>query len=301
MSRCQNTYKNDILYIKKTTMNPEYEQTIHSFVETHSPKICILTPCYNGSCFTSYVSSLMNTVTLLQHFKIAYQIEFCNNDSLVSRARNNLLAKAMMDPKMTHVLFIDADITWNPPDVLKLLLANKLVVGGIYPLKQYNWSKMAQDPSTIQQWVSQQKDNNVFKNYPTEQYIQHKLLNYNVTHQSNTLTIENNLCEVKHIACGFMMIKRNTIELMQQAFPSTKYIDDVAFLTPEQSQQAYALFECGVEEGRYLSEDWMFCNRWKNMGGKIYSDITINLTHTGTQHFSGSYLTSLLGETAPDS
>ena len=47
------------------------------------------------------------------------QVEFCRNDSLISRARNNLLAKAMSNPKMTHVLYIDTDITWKPVDIIR--------------------------------------------------------------------------------------------------------------------------------------------------------------------------------------
>jgi hypothetical protein len=91
-----------------------------------------------------------------------------------------------------------------------------------------------------------------------------------------------------------MMIKRKVIEKMQQAFPSTKYVDDVGFLSLKESEQAFALFDCGVEEGHYFSEDWLFCHRWTKMGGSIHVDVTINLNHTGPVDFRGCYLASVI-------
>jgi hypothetical protein len=91
-----------------------------------------------------------------------------------------------------------------------------------------------------------------------------------------------------------MMIKRNTIEKMIESFPSTKYIDDVGFLQSDENKYAYALFDCGVEDGHYFSEDWLFCDRWMKMGGNIYIDVTINLKHTGIEDYNGSYLASII-------
>ena len=97
--------------------------------------IALLTPCYGSQCYVNYVIALMNTMSLCSSIGVKMKIEFCRNDSLVSRARNNLIAKAMGDPTVTHMLFIDADITWSPIDIFKLVLSDKSIVGGIYPIK----------------------------------------------------------------------------------------------------------------------------------------------------------------------
>jgi hypothetical protein len=68
----------------------------------------------------------------------------------------------------------------------------------------------------------------------------------------------------------------------------------VNFLTSEENKYAYALFDCCVENETYYSEDWLFCNRWINMGGDIYIDITINLNHTGIEDYKGSYITTVI-------
>jgi hypothetical protein len=91
-----------------------------------------------------------------------------------------------------------------------------------------------------------------------------------------------------------MMIRRPMLDIMMKAFPSTKYTDDVSFLKPEENKYAFALFDCGVEDDHYLSEDWMFCHRWAKMGGKIYIDVSINLVHTGMEDYKGCYVSSIL-------
>jgi hypothetical protein len=119
------------------------------------------------------------------------------------------------------------------------------------------------------------------------------MVNYNLNYVGNEIKIVNNLIEVKHLATGFMMIKRNVIEHMFKVFPYTKYVDDIGFLTQPENEFAYALFDCGVEHGHYLSEDWMFCERWRKMNKSVFVDVSISLNHTGTETFKGCYLTSL--------
>ena len=280
----------------------EFEKPIESYIQTHSPKLYILTPCYGGQCFVNYVHSLMQTVELFRQLNFPLQIEFCKNDSLVSRARNNLIAKALSDPEMTHFMFIDADITWNPMDILKLVLSEKELVGGVYPLKHYFWEKIIEDGSTENQSSSKlqqilnRKSKNDFLNtsYSNEQMIQYNLLKYNINYLSANLTIHNNLAQVKHLATGFMLGRRELLEKMIAALPQTQYEDDIGFLVGKEREFSYALFDCGVEEGHYLSEDWLFCHRWSQIGGSIWVDVSINLTHTGMEDFHGSYIASVL-------
>jgi hypothetical protein len=277
-----------------------FENTVRNYVSTYKPNLVILTPCFGSVCYADYTASLLETVGLLRHFDIEVNVQFCKNDSLVSRARNNLIAKALYVKDTTHVMFIDNDIGWDPASILKLLIANKPIVAGIYPLKNYDWQKLLKDPlnpynsNVIQSWITK-KNNSQFKNFfDDEHMIQFNLLKYNVNYLNNYLEIENNLTKVKHAPTGFMMIQRNVIEKMIQAFPSTKYTDDVSFLKPEENEYAYALFDCGVEDNHYYSEDWLFCHRWQRMGGDVWIDVSINLTHTGIEVYKGCYMVNLI-------
>jgi len=272
----------------------DLNKQINDYVETNHPVVCILTPCYGSVCFVNYMCCLLKTKDLFAHYKIELKLEFCKNDSLVSRARNNLIAKAMSYTDVTHIMFIDNDITWDPINIIKLIIANKPIIGGIYPLKKYNWDKITTNPNFIQDKMKKRIASNMNGVFDDEFFIQNNLLNYNVNHIGNEIKIEKNLTEVKHVPTGFMMIKRGVIEKMFESYPSTKYTDDVNFLEPGDEKYTYALFDCGVEDGHYLSEDWLFCSRWKKMGGSTWIDISINLSHTGIEDFHGSFLSSLL-------
>jgi len=284
-----------------TTVPESHRETIESYLQANeTPCLYILTPCYGGVCYTSYTRSIMNTVEKLKQYNIDIHVEFCNSDSLVSRARNNLIAKAMSNPKTTHIMFIDADITWNPDDIIKLLISNKDLCGGVYPLKKYNWDRLIEsksgekDTEVLSKWI-EKKGRSIFKNMISDkEYIQHQMLSYNLNYVENKVVIKDNMTEVRHIATGFMMMKRNVIHRMADGFPYTKYTDDIGFLNGDENDFAYALFDCGVENNHYLSEDWMFCERWRKLGGSIYVDVTINLIHTGTEQYNGCYLSSIM-------
>lgn len=273
-------------------------EQIIQYVLLNHPKLYILTPCYGGMCHLNYLCSLMKTIDIFKMYNFPIQIEFCRNDSLISRARNNLVAKAMFDPDMTHILFIDNDITWNPTDIFKLILADKHLIGGIYPLKNYFWDKLLtnKNPGNTLDNLLEKRENNSILNrlYSPEDFLKQNLLKYNVNYVKTNIEIDNNISEVKHIATGFMMIQRITIQKMMLDYANTKYTDDVSFLSNSENEYAYALFDCRVEDNHYLSEDWLFCNRWAKIGGKIYMDVSIDLTHTGQEDYKGSYISTIL-------
>ena len=269
-----------------------YDTVIKKYLETNKPIVHILTPCYGSSCFVNYVSCIMATKELFALYKIPLFINFCKNDSLITRARNNLVAKAMNNPDMTHILFIDNDITWDPIDILKLLIADKELIGGIYPYKNIDWKKL-QEPNAIEN-ILNKKNNTFFNNTDDDRIIQHSLLNYNLNYKTNNIEVTNNLIEVRHIATGFMLIKRTVIEQLLNVYPDTKYVDDINYLNKDEERFAYALFDCAVIEKHYFSEDWLFCHRWSQINGKIYTDISINLQHTGLHDYDGSLLASLI-------
>ena len=76
---------------------------------------------------------------------------------------------------------------WKKEDVLKLILRNKDLIGGLYPQKCYHWDRL----------------NKVNNNESS------KLLNYNVNFLPNNTRVVDGILEVRHIANGFMMIHRN--------------------------------------------------------------------------------------------
>ena len=106
----------------------ELENKIKEFVIRTKPLLAILTPCYGGLCHSDYTLCLIDTIRLLENYGIGVKVFFCNNDSLVSRARNNLVGTAMGDKNITHFMFVDGDIVWNPIDIIKLFVFVNFII-----------------------------------------------------------------------------------------------------------------------------------------------------------------------------
>ena len=281
-------------------LSPDFEEKIKKYINSNKLQLIILTPCFGDICHIGYVTSLLNTMFVFKKLNIPIYVEFCRNDSLVTRARNNLIAKAMSNEYNTHFLFIDNDIQWEVEDIIKLICHDAQLIGGVYPIKKYNWNKLVKPNSKtnnldfVEKSINH-KNNSVLKNTNNENYIRYNLVNYNLNYLNEKLSINHNTAKVKHVATGFMLIKRKTIELMFVKYSSTKYTDDVNFLkTEKENKYAYALFDCRIENNSYHSEDWVFCDRWRKMGGEVLIDVSINLTHTGIEDYKGSYMSSVV-------
>jgi hypothetical protein len=270
----------------------EFNKKVEDYVLRVKPHLVIMIPTYGFMCNVDFVICLMNTIHLMKRFNIQTVVEFCKNDSLIVRARNNLVAKAMARKETTHMFFVDSDIVWNAYDILKLLCADIEIIGGIYPKKKYNFEKMML-PDFPKCFLDKKKES-ILKDMDDLTYLKCKLVESNLNFISSSLEVKNNICEVRHIATGFMMMKREPIEELQKANPDSKYEDDCGFLKQEEQIQAYALFNTAVYEGHLMSEDWFFSDLCKKLNKKVYVDISINLCHVGVEYFEGSLLASLI-------
>jgi hypothetical protein len=274
-----------------TNVGKEYfESRVQAYLSKNKVKLYVLTPCYGGLCHVNYILKIMETKEVLHRMGITMILQFMRNESLITRGRNSLAAKAMSDKEMTHILFIDSDITWEPIHIIKLIIADKELVGGIYPFKKYHWERFSKEGI---QSILERKASPYNKDLTDTQMIYHNLLHYNFNYLQNQNKIENNLMEIYTLATGFMMIQRSCIDKMIAAHPQCKYTDDCGFLQGEENRYAYSLFDCAIVNDHYYSEDWLFCHRWRLIGGQIFVDITIDLWHTGQEDYQGRLLSTL--------
>jgi hypothetical protein len=95
---------------------------------------------------------------------------------------------------------------------------------------------------------------------------------------------QGSLQEVSKTGTGFMLIKREVFEKLN-AHPATKpFINDIG-LPAELNPHMKTYFDTAVRENRYYSEDWTFCENWRDLGGKVWVDKRVLLKHTGTYVF----------------
>ena len=59
--------------------------------------------------------------------------------------------------------------------------------------------------------------------------------------------------------------------------------------------EAVMVFETMIEPetGQYLSEDYAFCRRWRDLGGEIWADFQTRMTHVGHAAYTGSLIQAL--------
>lgn len=240
------------------------------------------TPCYGGQVTEPYFRSWCKAHMLFTKHEIPYTITTSANESLISRARCHMVAYMMANPHATHLMFIDADINFDPIDVLHMIQHDKDIIVGAYPKKDLNWDKMrdgiANNPNHS---VDDMK--RLASNYA---------LNFEWNFDKNdkgTIRTEDGLVKLKDAATGFMLIKREVILKMIESYPELYFNNDLS-MDPEFAKWTYLFFDCMHEADtkRYLSEDYAFCRRWQALGGEVWLDPIVNLDHVGHFTFSGS-------------
>jgi hypothetical protein len=203
-------------------------------------------------------------------------------DSLINRARNNLVAKFMANPNFTHLIFLDVDLGFQKEDILKLLWHDKDVVTGSYPIKDINWDKVVANVNNNVEAKDLAKKSTRFVVNP-------------VRVGANTIATDNGAISVHDAGTGFMCIKRSVFEKMIEAYPDLKFIDDTGSMKGDERDYTYAFFNSFVDEDkRFVSEDYGFCRYWQKLDGKIWVDPSIEITHLGRYLYEGNMIEHLV-------
>ena len=82
-------------------------------------------------------------------------------------------------------------------------------------------------------------------------------------------------------------MKRDVFEKLDSHPAVRAFANDIG-LPPELNQYMKTYFDTAVREGRYYSEDWTFCENWRDLGGQVWVDKRVLLRHTGTYTFDGN-------------
>jgi len=102
--------------------------------------------------------------------------------------------------------------------------------------------------------------------------------------------------EVLEIGTGFMLVNREVFAKFQEAYPQLRYKPDhVGQANFDGSRYIHAYFDTvidskengGFGSDRYLSEDYMFCQWWRRIGGQVWLCPWMRTHHIGTYAFTG--------------
>jgi hypothetical protein len=251
--------------------------------ELQKRKLFLAVPMYGGQCSGMFARSVADLSATCTRYNIPLQLYFLFNESLITRARNYCVDEFMRSDA-THLMFIDADIGFNPQDVLALLaLMNEEsqydVMGGPYPKKCISWEKIKQ---AVDKGVADQ-DPNVLEKFVGD-YV------FNPKGGQNEIPLSEPV-EVREIGTGFMMVRRATFEKYHESYPHQWYKPDhVRTDAFDGTREIMAVFDCIIdpESKRYLSEDYMFCYNVQKMGMRVWFCPWMQLQHVGSYVFGGS-------------
>ena len=218
-----------------------------------------------------YFHSILDLQNFCRQEEIGLNVQTLGQESLVTRARNTLVANFLDNESFTHLLFIDADIGFDAKSLKRFLEYDKDVMCAPYPMKLISWDM-------IPKLIEEKKD---YRNL-CHPYV----LNFS---NKGEINVEKGFAEVLDAATGFMLIKRVCLLKMKEEYPDLRYKTDQIINNKEfESENTYLFFDTMKDDDeRYLSEDYAFSRRWQKIGGKIYADIGSKITHFGSYRYTG--------------
>jgi hypothetical protein len=246
--------------------------------------IFIATPCYGGQIGEPYFRSMMRLAILCNKYDIPYTVSTLANESLVTRGRNTLTSFFMENPTATHLFFVDADIEFNPEDMLRMVAYDKPIVVGAYPKKAVNWDSIINAARRDEEETA-----DTIEGHSSNYVVNFDWLKDAEGNRTPSVQIIENLVKLKDAGTGFMCIKKEVIQQMFDNHPEMKYVNDIN-VDMKFEPHMYALFDTMIdpESRRYLSEDYTFCRLWQNMGGDVWLDPRTALNHVGHYTFRGN-------------
>ena len=252
--------------------------------------LMIGTPMFGGQCHGSYTRSMIDLTGKCAQYGVKFTTSMLFNESLIPRARN-YVSDGFMRSDCTHLLFIDADIGFDPNDVFALLAlqvqnADKYdVICGPYAKKCVSFEKIR---DAVNKGIADKDPNRL------EDFVGDFVFNPVIPDGATEVRLElDKPIEILESGTGFMLIPRATFEKFDKEFPENKYLPDhVRTKDFDGSREITMYFQAEIDakSRRYLSEDYYFCQKVRSIGGHIWLCPWMHLTHTGSYIFSGNMM-----------
>lgn len=216
-----------------------------------TPHVFIAMPCYTGRVDLGTTASLLKETASLARSGINVSFGDQRGNSMISHARDMMLAQFLAS-EATHYFAIDDDIVWPEGTIQRLLDHGVDFVAGIYPMRA--------DPLGFHcRFLTDRAELRGDPEHPT-------------------------LLEVDGVPGGFVCVSRHAVEQMVLKYPEKRFADRNA-----PKGYAWALYDNIHEGDLYFGEDYSFCLRWRRIGGRIFADPEIVMSHIGTKAFTGSF------------
>jgi hypothetical protein len=239
-------------------------------------KLAIVTPMYGGACMANYCVAMVDLGRKLSEAGVPFDFYTLSNESLIQRARNVLLHRALQDSSITHILMVDADIGFDSQDVLRMLQLDVDFVCGAYSRKHIEWDRVR---------VAVQSGVGDIDEHASSTFVHglEGLVDVNRIRDQR-------LVEIRRSGTGFMMLRRSVFTRLMDSGTLATYRNRQIVLSDElaaRGDRITAFFHCPLDprEDDLISEDYYFCDAWRSTGGKIHLAPWVRLSHFGTWNF----------------
>ena len=280
---------------KKTSPNPDtyqtekLEQVNSNYTEINlgakpKYKIMVCTPCHSEVSM-HYTQAVLKFQLECMKRNILLSFSLLKS-SLVTQGRNLCVAEFLNhEDQYDHLLFIDSDIDFNSETIFKMLEADKDIIACPYPMKTFDTEKIWRKIHETDMVKSE-------KDLLPAGYM------YPIKIGKNELIMDNGVIEVTHAPTGCMLIKRTVIEKLIEKHPELEIYQPTVINGKEtKKENFYNLFDTlhDIETKRYFGEDFGFCQRWTDIGGKVYIYAMDYITHIGDHQYCGRFYDMLTG------
>ena len=214
-------------------------------------KLFIGLPAYDFKVSVKMAISLAEFCVKAQQHGVSIQMSNVSGCSVVSRVRN-IIVDEFLESQAEHLLMIDSDMTFNADDIFRMLAwsQTKPIVAGV--------------------GVARKKEKVYFSSLDQDE-------------DNNIIMDRMGLVKVKRVGTGFIMIQRKVFEVMRDAHPEWKYMDQ------NTGKMLQSFFDFKSTPDGYVGEDYVFCDRAHEHGFTAWVDPTIKLGHMGVIEYEGSF------------
>lgn len=211
--------------------------------------VFIAVPAHTGQAHVATLTSIVQSAAELRKADIPLTLFCWAGDSLLPHARNACVAQFLSMPDCTDMIFVDADVSWEPGVLSQLLSHDVDFVVGAYPFKR--------DPEA----------------YPINWLPEPELW----------ADPETGLLPARDVPTGLMRLRRGGLQKFYDAYSMKSYRH-----TSAPQLDCRALFEVAYTDGQLPGEDFHFCRNWRALGGKIWVDPELAVNHhDGSRTYKG--------------
>lgn len=211
--------------------------------------VTVAVPAYAGTVHILTLRSLLHDCVALAGRGDRFSlIDDCGNGQIMD-ARAEICIKFLALEDSDALVFVDHDVHWEAGALLRLVDYPVDVVAGVYPYRKDPIEFPVRYADTEELWADP----------------------------------ETGLLEVAGVPGGFLKISRECLAEMVAHYSDLEFVTDKV-----PGGKAVGLFEPYRIGKKKLSEDYSFCQRWRDMGGKVWIEPLLNMGHVGNKSFKGN-------------